>query len=186
MLLLHSSAHLIAAWKLDGFFFYQGFLSKILTINRTAGEGRGPSFIPFYHFNPLANIETFICNFACEMTMTYFQSQRWCLPDWSSMRFTTLSNYLLNDWLRMQCLLIYLMMFVYYHPCITRRSSKQNLTSAYAEVRHALRSSSGNRNHIATDLCMSVAKLIVNTFDLHYLFLVANVGWLYVPLFTWM
>ena len=169
-----------------GFFFYQGFLSKILTINRTAGEGRGPCFIPFYHFHPLANIETFICNFACEMTMTYFQSQRWCLPDWSSMRFTTLSNYLLNDWLRMQCLLIYLMMFVYYHPCITRRSSKQNLTSAYAEVRHALRSSSGNRNHIATDLCMSVAKLIVNTFDLHYLFLVANVGWLYVPLLTWM
>ena len=53
-------------------FFYQGFLSQALTIHRTAGEGRGPSFTPLYHFHPLTNIETFICNFACEMTITYF------------------------------------------------------------------------------------------------------------------
>ena len=44
------------------FFFYQGFLSRTLTIHRTAREGRGPSFIPLYHFHPLMNIETFICN----------------------------------------------------------------------------------------------------------------------------
>ena len=54
------------------FFFYQGFLSRTLTIHRTAGEGKGPSFIPLYHFHPLTNIQTFICNFACEMTITYF------------------------------------------------------------------------------------------------------------------
>ena len=53
-------------------FFLLGFLSQTLTIHRTAGEGRGPSFIPFYHFHPLTNIQTFICNFACEMTITYF------------------------------------------------------------------------------------------------------------------
>ena len=35
-----------------------------------------PSFVPLYHFHPLKNIETFICNFACEMTITYF-----CLPN---------------------------------------------------------------------------------------------------------
>ena len=52
-------------------FIYQGFLSQTLTIRRTAGEGRGPSFIPLYDFHPLANIQTFICNFACEMTITY-------------------------------------------------------------------------------------------------------------------
>ena len=34
--------------------------------------GEGPSFIPLYHFHPLTNIETFICNFACEMTITHF------------------------------------------------------------------------------------------------------------------
>ena len=41
------------------FFFYQGFLSRTLTTHRTAGEGRGPSFIPLYHFHPLTNVETF-------------------------------------------------------------------------------------------------------------------------------
>ena len=54
------------------FFFYQDFLSRTLTTHKTAGEGRGPFFIPLYHFHPLTNIQTFICNFACEMTITYF------------------------------------------------------------------------------------------------------------------
>ena len=54
------------------FFFLSGFLSQTLTTHRTAGEGRGPSFIPLYHFHLLTNIQTFICNFACEMTITYF------------------------------------------------------------------------------------------------------------------
>ena len=42
------------------FLFYQDFLSQTLTTHRTAGEGRGPSFIPLYHFHPLMNIQTFI------------------------------------------------------------------------------------------------------------------------------
>ena len=54
------------------FFFCQGFLHRHRTIHRTAEEGRGPFFIPLYHFHPLTNIETLICNFACEMTTTYF------------------------------------------------------------------------------------------------------------------
>ena len=54
------------------FFFYQGYLSQTLTIHRTAGEGRGSSFIPLYHFHPLMKIEAFTCNLACEMTITYF------------------------------------------------------------------------------------------------------------------
>ena len=53
-------------------FFYQGFLSWIMMTHRTAREERGPSSIPLYHFHPLTNIQTFICNFACEMTITYF------------------------------------------------------------------------------------------------------------------
>ena len=35
------------------FFFYQGFLSRILTTYKTAGEGKGPFFIPLYHFHPI-------------------------------------------------------------------------------------------------------------------------------------
>ena len=54
------------------FFFYQGFLSRALTTQGIAGEGRGLFFIALYHFHSLMNTQTFICNFACEMTITYF------------------------------------------------------------------------------------------------------------------
>ena len=59
-------------WFLYILFFYQGFLSRTLTTHRTAGEGRGPFFIPLYHFQSLTNIQALICNFACETTITYF------------------------------------------------------------------------------------------------------------------
>ena len=49
-------------------FLYQGFLSRTLVTHRKAGEGKEASFIPMYRFYPLTNIQTFICNFACEMT----------------------------------------------------------------------------------------------------------------------
>ena len=54
------------------FFFYQRFLSWTLTTHRTAGGGRGPFSIPLYHFHSLTNIQTFMCNFAREMTFIYF------------------------------------------------------------------------------------------------------------------
>ena len=56
--------------KFKWFFFYQNFLSRTLATHRTAGEVRGPSFIALYHFHPLTNIQAFIFNFACEMTIT--------------------------------------------------------------------------------------------------------------------
>ena len=66
---------------------FKDFFSIRVT-HRTAGEGRGPSFIPLYHFHPLTNIQTFICSFACEMTITYSNrtaciyqtATRWDLP----------------------------------------------------------------------------------------------------------
>ena len=86
------------------FFFLSRFSSHTLTIHRTAGGGRGPSFVPLYLFHPLMNNETFICNFACEMTITHFYSQHLCLPDCCYLiRFITISNYHMIDWL-MQCL----------------------------------------------------------------------------------
>ena len=36
------------------------------------GKGEGPCFIPIYQFYPLTNIQSFICNFAYEMTTMYF------------------------------------------------------------------------------------------------------------------
>ena len=51
------------------FFFLSGFSSQTQDYSQ---DSRGPFFIPLYHFHPLTNIETLICNFACEMTTTYF------------------------------------------------------------------------------------------------------------------
>ena len=82
----------------SSFFFYQGFLSQTIATHRAAREGREPSFISLYHLQPLTNIQTFICHFACEITITYFSSHRLYLPDFYSTRFTTLSNYYLIDW----------------------------------------------------------------------------------------
>ena len=79
-------------------FFYRDFLSQTLAIHRTAGEGRGPSFIPLCHFHLLRNLQTFICNFACEMTIAHFYLHPRYFPDCCLMRFTTLLNYHLSDW----------------------------------------------------------------------------------------
>ena len=78
------------SWKIGKviFFCLSGFSSQTHTIHRTAGEGRGPSFFPLYHFHPLTNNETFICNFACEWLSHIFNrnacvyqiATRWDLP----------------------------------------------------------------------------------------------------------
>ena len=54
------------------FFFCHGFLSRTQTTHRIAEQRREPSFILLSHFQLLTNIQTFICNFVCEMTITYF------------------------------------------------------------------------------------------------------------------
>ena len=41
-------------------FFSISVFFQTLTIKKTAGEGKEPSFIPLYHFNPLTNIQAFI------------------------------------------------------------------------------------------------------------------------------
>ena len=54
------------------FVFSISFLSGALKTHRAVGGGRGPSFIPLYHFHSLTNIQIFICNFTCKMTILYF------------------------------------------------------------------------------------------------------------------
>ena len=105
----------------NSFFFYQGFLSRTLMTHRTEGEERGPFFIPLYHFHPLTNIQTFICNFACEMTIIFLIAPlvftRLLLDeiyhlielpfDWLMMG---------NRWIRAR---------IDYHPCITSEATNQ-------------------------------------------------------------
>ena len=101
------------------FFFLSGF-SFTDTDDLQDSRGReGPSFIPLYYSHPLTNIQIFICNFACEMTVTYFSSHRLYLPpDCYSMRFTTLANYHLIDWwcdinFLFVCVIIWFKLFCY-------------------------------------------------------------------------
>ena len=61
------------------YFFYPRFLSRTQTTHRTAGEGRGPSFIPLYHFRPLMNIQTIICNFVCERWLPHIFNRIACI-----------------------------------------------------------------------------------------------------------
>ena len=53
--------------------FFLSWFSFTDTDNSQDSRRReGPSFIPLYHFHPLTKIQTFICNFAHEITITYF------------------------------------------------------------------------------------------------------------------
>ena len=84
-------------------FFWNSFLSLHLFFSirflfqrhwRLTGQwGKGGDyfFIPLYHFHPLTNNQTFICNFGFQMTITYFISRHLYLPGCHSTRFTTLS-----------------------------------------------------------------------------------------------
>ena len=78
------------------FFFCQGFPSQTLTIHRTARKG---GYQRLFDSTTSTRSRAFNCNFVCEVTITFFKSQRLCLPDCYSMRFNTLLNYHLIDWL---------------------------------------------------------------------------------------
>ena len=60
----------LVTWILD-FFSIRVFFHGHGQLTGQQGKG-GPSFIPFYHFHPLTNIQAFICNFAGETTIPYF------------------------------------------------------------------------------------------------------------------
>ena len=53
------------------FFSIRVFFHGHLQLTGQHGKGED-HLIPLYNFHPLTNIQTFICNFAREMTITYF------------------------------------------------------------------------------------------------------------------
>ena len=59
------------------FFFCQGFFSRTLTTHRAAGEGRGPSFIPLYPFQPHVRWLSRIFN---RNACIYQTATRWDVP----------------------------------------------------------------------------------------------------------
>ena len=74
--------------KTKFFFSVRVFFHGQRQLTGQLGKGRDHICIPFYHFHPLTNIQTFICNFACEMIITYFNrttciyqtATQWDLP----------------------------------------------------------------------------------------------------------
>ena len=54
------------------FFSIRVFFHGHWQLTGQQGKG-GDHLIPLYHFYPLTNIQTFICNFACEMNITFFK-----------------------------------------------------------------------------------------------------------------
>ena len=122
------------------YFFYQGFLSETLTIHRTAREGRGPSFIPLYHFHPLTNLQTFILKLCTififnRNACVYQTATRWDLPPyritiwlidlwcniclftwWFDSKFL-LQQFDLGNW--------WIWTRINYHPCIKSEPTNQ-------------------------------------------------------------
>ena len=125
------------------FFFLSGFSSQTLTIQRAAGEGTGPFFIPLYHFHLLTNIKTFICNFACEMTITIFNrnacvyqtATRWDLPPYRITIWVIdwwCNVFLFTWWIDIRLLLQrfdianrWIWTRIVYQPCITSEPTNQ-------------------------------------------------------------
>ena len=83
-------SHRIKMDVIYGFSSIRVFSHRHRRFTAQQGKERRPSFIPLHHFHPLMNIQRFICNFACEVTITYFQPQRLCLPDCYPLRFNHL------------------------------------------------------------------------------------------------
>ena len=125
------------------FFFSIRVFSQALTIHRTAGEVIGKSFIPLYQFRPLTNIETFICNFACEMTTRTFNRNacvyqtaiRWDLPPYRITIWVTdwwCNVCLFTWWIETRFLLErfnignrWIWTCIDYHSCITSEPTNQ-------------------------------------------------------------
>ena len=61
-----------ARMKLVSFHILSGFSFTDTGDSRDRMGSKGTLFVPLYHFHPLTDIQTFICKFAYEMTITYF------------------------------------------------------------------------------------------------------------------
>ena len=116
------------------FFFYQGFLSRTLTTRSTAGEGRGASFIPLYHFQLLTNIETFTCNSGFEMT--YIFDSTACL--YQTVTLWDLPPYWITIWLIDAMLIFFYLLkdliLGFWYNNLTRENDGRELASTITLV----------------------------------------------------
>ena len=91
-------------------FFQSGFFSRRHWQFTGKKEKGGVISLSLSHFHPLTNIQTLICNFASEITTTYFQSQCMQLPDWLLLDVIFLpleiSIWLNFNWIWLNCFML--------------------------------------------------------------------------------
>ena len=91
-------------WEIESFFFpsIRIFFHRYWQDTAGKGKGRGPFFIPLYHFHLLTNSQTFICNFPCQMICIYQTA-----TDEINHVIELLFDWLMWCWLLLVCLLIW-------------------------------------------------------------------------------
>ena len=99
-------------------FLSQGFLSRTLMTHRTAGEGRGQSFIPLYHFNPPTNIHTFILDLCSQDDYPMFLIT---LPGFTRLLLNAIYHLveLLFDWLMMWYWFLFIYLMIWFKDFVT-------------------------------------------------------------------
>ena len=130
------------------FFFLSGFFFTDTSDSQDSRRMEGTIFFPLCHFHPLTNIQTFICNFTCEMTLHTFNctaciyqtATRWDLPpylppyritiwliDDVMIAFVCLHDDLVLDVLLQQSEMgnRWIQTRIDYHPCITSEPTNQ-------------------------------------------------------------
>ena len=114
---------------ITSYYFLSGFSFTDTGDSQDSKGSEGTIFFSLYHFQPLTNIQTSICNFACEITMAYFWSHRLYLPD--STRWD-LPPYWITIWLiddTMLFLFVYLIIWFYVFVTTIRLKKLVHLSS---------------------------------------------------------
>ena len=108
------------------FFYYRGFLPLTLTTYRIAGERRESAIVILHYFQPLRNIQTCICNFACEMAITYLFTRlllQWNLP------LYRITIWLIDDVMLIFVCLLDELILGFRHGNLTRETGRLQLES---------------------------------------------------------
>ena len=70
--LIHGNCTLLNITLKHYLYFIPGFSFPDTDNSQSSRRREETIFISHYHFQPLTNIKTFICSFACEMAIAYF------------------------------------------------------------------------------------------------------------------
>ena len=109
------------------FFLYQGFLHRYWRFKGQQVKGGDHLLFHSTTSTPSRILRHLFATLNVRW-LSHIFNRNACLPDCYSIRYTTLSNYHLSDWLMMHCLFVYLMTLS--RLCITSKPTNQVETIA--------------------------------------------------------